>query len=86
MNHKICLDCDISKPLDKFYGSPRGALGTQPYCKSCELLRKKMAYQKNREKRIIYQRQWNKDNPTKCQAYKRSAQERKKHRQENIYG
>lgn len=36
---KTCLDCKISKPLEEFYESPKGALGRQAACKPCHKIR-----------------------------------------------
>jgi len=53
---KNCPKCNIIKSVDDFYKSKNAKDGRYNICKICELERKKIYYQENKEKRYAYER------------------------------
>ena len=58
MNTKICTKCGIEKDISNFRKEKRTKMGLQSQCKECE----KEYRLKNREKQIIYMKQYYKNN------------------------
>jgi hypothetical protein len=53
---KNCPKCNIIKSVDDFYKCKNAKDGRYNICKICELERKKIYYQENKEKRYAYER------------------------------
>lgn len=62
---KVCNRCKKNKPLSAYYNKKDSKDGKATICKECRKVQDKAYYQKNRELKIAYAKQWEKDNPEK---------------------
>ena len=53
---KVCNKCQIGKTLDNFHKDKSKKDGHRNQCKECELAKKKVYYQENKDKRHEYER------------------------------
>lgn len=84
MNIKICTKCGIEKDINNFRKDKRTKIGLQSQCKECE----KEYRLKNREKQIIYMKQYYKNNKeilsNKNKIYRENHKEEKR-KQNKLY-
>ena len=84
METKICTKCNIEKDLSNFRKEKRTKMGLQSQCKECE----KEYRLKNREKQIIYMKQYYKNNKeilsNKNKIYRENHKEEKR-KQDKLY-
>lgn len=84
MNTKICTKCGIEKDISNFRKEKRTKMGLQSQCKECE----KEYRLKNREKQIIYMKQYYKNNKeilsNKNKIYRENHKEEKR-KQDKLY-
>jgi Recombination endonuclease VII len=70
---KNCKVCGDFKPLEDFYANPAGRQGRCPECKECTKARRKVWYQRNREREIARVGAWQRRNPEKLAAQRRQS-------------
>lgn len=71
MYTKQCLCCNKIKSLSEFGKHSQKKDGLYTYCKPCKALKDKASYEKNKEKRLAYIKQWCSENLEKTRFYKR---------------
>ena len=84
MNNKTCWCCKTEKPLDSFTRDRSRSSGINPRCKNCDRLYRRdkrernpvtykeidrRYYEKNREKKLLYQKEWRLSNVDKHKAH-----------------
>jgi len=69
---KRCKICEVTKPLSDFYEAAGMADGHRSDCKTCNLVRKKVWYAKNREAVIAKVKNWQSENRVRYNAYQRT--------------
>jgi hypothetical protein len=68
---KACPSCSESKPVDSFHNNRATIDGKEVYCKACKNAQGRDYYQRNRDKKLAYCRQHNRDNREHKTAYMR---------------
>lgn len=69
MSAKICTLCKIEKPFSDFGKASNLKDGHKGQCKLCRKIEKRIYKAKNKERELIQQREWRKNNPHKIKEY-----------------
>ncbi len=67
---KKCSDCKVTKTLTEFYKKTDRKSGYSAICKSCEKLKGRERYVKNKDKKLAANRTWQRNNPDKMKEMK----------------
>lgn len=86
MKKKICSSCKIKLNVTEFYKQNGTKDGLDFHCKKCHRLLNKKWYEKNKEKRKLYTRNWWKNNPQKVLITAKKYRDKVKDKIIKVYG
>ena len=69
---KVCIKCEVERPLDQFTKSRTGKYGRHNWCRECLSIYNKIKYKEAPAEKIERAAKWNQEHPNKVKKYKQN--------------